>query len=88
MRLRLGSSPWQLFERALPWLRGLVLMLVVVALARPQAGTRLETVSTYGVDIVIALDVSGSMRAEDFPGNRLAEAKRVIQGLPSRLSCK
>jgi len=79
LRLRVGTSPWQFLERGLPWLRGLVLLLVVVALARPQAGTRLETVSTHGVDIVIALDVSGSMRAEDFPGNRLAEAKRVIQ---------
>jgi Ca-activated chloride channel family protein len=79
VRLRIGASPWQQLERALPWLRCLVLLLVVVALARPQAGTRLESVSTYGVDIVVALDVSSSMKAEDFPGNRLAEAKRVVQ---------
>jgi Ca-activated chloride channel family protein len=78
-RLRMGTSPWQQLERALPWVRALVLVLVVVALARPQAGTRLETVSAYGVDIVVALDVSSSMKAEDFPGNRLAEAKRVVQ---------
>jgi Ca-activated chloride channel family protein len=78
-RLRMGTSPWQQLERALPWMRALVLLLVVVALARPQAGTRLETVSAYGVDIVVALDVSSSMKAEDFPGNRLAEAKRVVQ---------
>jgi Ca-activated chloride channel family protein len=78
-RIRIGSSPWQQLERTLPWLRALVLLLVVVALARPQAGTRLETVSSYGVDIVIALDVSSSMKAEDFPGNRLAEAKRVVE---------
>jgi len=79
LHLRTGTSPWQLLEGGLPWLRGLILVLIVISLARPQSGTRLETVSTYGVDIVIALDVSGSMRAEDFPGNRLAEAKRVIQ---------
>lgn len=78
-RLRIGTSPWQQLERTLPWLRALVLLLVVLALARPQAGTRLETVSSYGVDIVIGLDVSSSMKAEDFPGNRLAEAKRVVE---------
>jgi Ca-activated chloride channel family protein len=78
-RLRIGTSPWQRLEAALPWMRGLALLLVVVALARPQAGTQIETVETYGVDIVIALDVSSSMKAEDFPGNRLAEAKRVVR---------
>jgi Ca-activated chloride channel family protein len=78
--LRLGQwvSPWQRLDRALPWLRGAALVLVVVALARPQAGTRLSTVTTRGVDILVALDVSGSMRAEDFPDNRLAEAKRTL----------
>jgi Ca-activated chloride channel family protein len=79
VKLRIGSSPWQWLDLGLPWLRGLVLLLVLVALARPQAGTRLESVSTHGVDIVMALDVSSSMKAEDFPGNRLAEAKRVVE---------
>ena len=78
-RMRIGASPWQRLEVMLPWMRGLALLLVVVALARPQAGTQIETVETYGVDIVIALDVSSSMKAEDFPGNRLAEAKRVVR---------
>lgn len=86
-RLRLGSSPWQRLERALPWIRGLVLVLLAGALARPQAGESIQSVSTYGVDIVIALDVSTSMMAEDFPGNRLEEArrtvKRFIAGRPS-----
>jgi len=79
LKLRIGTSPWQLLDLAMPWLRGLVLLLVLVALARPQAGTRLESISTHGVDIVMALDVSSSMKAEDFPGNRLAEAKRVVE---------
>jgi len=78
VRMALGASPWQRLDRAMPWLRGAGLVLIAVALARPQAGTRLSTVTTRGVDIVVALDVSGSMRAEDFPGNRLAEAKRKI----------
>jgi Ca-activated chloride channel family protein len=79
LRLRLGRTPWQRLEHILPVLRTLVLVLVVVALARPQSGAQLSRVSTFGVDIVIALDVSHSMKAEDFPGNRLEEAKRVVQ---------
>jgi Ca-activated chloride channel family protein len=50
-----------------------------VALARPQEGTLREQVTTRGVDIVVALDVSGSMAAEDFqPRNRLEVAKEVV----------
>jgi Ca-activated chloride channel homolog len=50
-----------------------------VALARPQWGSSREDVSTAGVDIVVSLDVSGSMAAEDFqPRNRLAVAKEVV----------
>jgi Ca-activated chloride channel family protein len=50
-----------------------------VALARPQHGSLKEDVTTRGVDIVVALDVSGSMAAEDFqPRNRLAVAKEVV----------
>ncbi|HEY2953697.1 MAG TPA: VWA domain-containing protein [Candidatus Eisenbacteria bacterium] len=50
-----------------------------VALARPQHGSLKEQVTTRGVDIVVALDVSGSMAAEDFqPLNRLAVAKDVV----------
>jgi len=80
IRVRLAVSPWVRLERSLPWLRGLVLVLLVVSLARPQAGQRLENVSTLGVDIVIALDVSGSMRAEDFqPDNRLQVAKQTVR---------
>jgi Ca-activated chloride channel family protein len=50
-----------------------------VALARPQHGTLREDVTTQGVDIVVALDVSGSMAAQDFqPRNRLSVAKEVV----------
>ncbi len=75
----LPASPWVRLERTLPWLRGGVIVLAVVALARPQAGSSLTTVSSNGVDIVIALDISGSMRCEDTrPKNRLAVAKECI----------
>jgi len=78
-RRALGASAWTRLDRARPWSRGLVLVLLVVALARPQAGERIESVSTYGVDIVVALDVSGSMRAEDFvPKNRLEVARLTV----------
>jgi Ca-activated chloride channel family protein len=50
-----------------------------VALARPQWGSVREDLTTSGVDIVVSLDVSGSMAAEDFqPRNRLAVAKQVV----------
>lgn len=79
-RLPLGASPWVRLDRSLPWLRGLALVLLVLALARPQAGARIESVSSFGVDIVVALDISGSMRAEDFqPDNRLEVARRTVQ---------
>jgi Ca-activated chloride channel family protein len=56
------------------------MMLLVLALARPQAGAVIENVSSFGVDIVVALDISGSMRAEDFqPENRLGVAKQTVE---------
>jgi Ca-activated chloride channel homolog len=51
--------------------------LVVVALARPQTGISSESVSTQAIDIVLALDVSSSMLAEDLEPNRLEAAKAV-----------
>ena len=54
-------------------------LLMVVALARPQRITHLATNERYGIDIVVALDASGSMAAEDFrPRNRFAVAKELI----------
>jgi Ca-activated chloride channel family protein len=51
----------------------------ILAMARPQRGTESEEVLTEGVDIVVALDASGSMAAEDFePRNRFAVAKLVV----------
>jgi len=75
----LPVSPWTRLEGVLPWLRGAAMALVIFALARPQAGSALTTVSSNGVDIVIALDVSGSMRCEDTRSkNRLSVAKQCI----------
>ncbi|HYQ86567.1 MAG TPA: VWA domain-containing protein [Bacteroidota bacterium] len=51
--------------------------LLVTALARPQSTNRGENVTTEGIDIVLAQDISGSMLAEDFKPNRVEAAKRV-----------
>ncbi len=59
-------------------LRLLALALLIVCFARPQAGHTEEEILTEGVDIVLALDISSSMLAEDFkPNNRLEAAKLV-----------
>jgi Ca-activated chloride channel family protein len=63
----------------------LALVLGVLALARPQKGFLKETETTQGVDIVVALDVSGSMAAEDFqPRNRLEVARKVVADFVER----
>jgi Ca-activated chloride channel family protein len=52
--------------------------LLVTALARPQFGTRVETLRREGLDIVVALDLSASMLAEDIAPNRLEKAKHAV----------
>lgn len=58
---------------------------LVVGLANPQIGTRLQEVKQEGVDIFVALDVSLSMKAEDIKPNRLEKAKLEIRNLIDRL---
>lgn len=59
----------------------LALAMIIFALARPQLVNREREVSTKGTDILLALDLSGSMQAEDFkPKNRLYVAKEVVKG--------
>jgi Ca-activated chloride channel family protein len=61
----------------LPWI---ALSMSIVALARPQQGLRQSETETRGVDIVLALDISPSMAAEDFrPANRLYVAKATAR---------
>ena len=77
------------------WARHLLLLLkiagfslLIVALARPQKGSSFSEVTTQGVDIMIAMDISGSMAALDFkPDNRLEVAKRrMIEFIDRRSS--
>jgi Ca-activated chloride channel family protein len=58
---------------------------IIVLLARPQFGSRLEEVKKQGVEVIIALDVSNSMLAEDIQPNRLTRAKQAISKLVDNL---
>lgn len=58
-------------------LRCFAVTMLVICLARPQSRLSLEEMEVEGIDIVLAIDVSGSMKAEDFKPNRLEAAKEV-----------
>ena len=72
---------WRITWRPLmPLLRIAAIMMIVIALARPQRVQGKETVTGEGVDIALALDISGSMASLDFePQNRLEASKQVIE---------
>ncbi|HBZ22268.1 MAG TPA: hypothetical protein DEO60_14135 [Bacteroidales bacterium] len=58
---------------------------IILMLARPQFGSRLEEIKKQGVEVIIALDVSNSMLAEDIQPNRLTRAKQAISKLVDNL---
>lgn len=59
--------------------------LFAVLLARPQFGSKLETVKRQGVEVIIALDISNSMLAEDVQPSRLQKAKRLVAQLVDKM---
>jgi len=63
----------------------LALACVILAIARPQVGSKLKEVKTKGAEIIIALDISNSMLAEDIYPNRLEKAKLSIVKLMEKL---
>lgn len=74
----IGSS---LRVRVMPYVPGLrfvALALVIIAVARPQSADAREVIRGEGVDIAIALDISGSMGQQDFDPHRLDAAKEII----------
>ncbi len=77
----------QYFYHSLFVIRILVIALIILALARPQSSLSRQDVTIEGIDIVMAIDISGSMRAEDLKPNRLEAAKQVaskfIDGRPN-----
>lgn len=83
-----APKTYKYYIRHLPFaMKILALTLLIVALARPQSSNNWNKTSTKGIDIVIALDISGSMLAEDFKPNRLEAAKsdaiKFISGRPN-----
>lgn len=58
---------------------------LIIALARPQFGSKLEEVKREGIEMIVALDVSRSMLAEDIKPNRLKRAKQAITTLINRM---
>ncbi len=73
---------WQVAEDILAVL---LIVVLAIALARPQSSHQKENIGKKGIDIIIALDVSDSMRAEDLKPNRLAAAKESLNKFISRL---
>lgn len=63
------------------WLLQFSLLFLIIALARPQYGTKVETRKRNGIEAIIAMDISNSMLAEDVRPNRLEKAKMMISNL-------
>lgn len=62
------------------------LAFLILAIANPQVGTRLEEIKREGIDLFVALDVSLSMKSEDIRPSRLEKAKRDVSALLKKLS--
>jgi len=73
-----------------PVLKFMILMLalasIIIGISRPQFGSKLKTEKRKGIELIIALDVSNSMMAEDIQPNRLERSKRAISQLVDKLS--
>ncbi|MCU0462469.1 MAG: VWA domain-containing protein [Bacteroidales bacterium] len=92
--MRIGDE--ELVKRLLPERSGsrpaikfiiqlLGISVLIIVLARPQFGSKLEEVKKKGVEVIIALDVSNSMLAEDIQPNRLTRAKQALTRLIDNL---
>lgn len=83
-----GAISWRVYLRHAPFvLRMLAIAVLIVVLARPQSTNSWQNSTTEGIDIVMAIDISTSMLAEDLKPNRLEAAKDVaasfINGRPN-----
>ena len=63
------------------WLLEASLMLLILMLARPQMGTKISHEKRTGIETIIAVDISNSMRAEDVTPSRLDRAKMMVENL-------
>lgn len=77
------------YSKYKPYFKTILLLLslsaLIIALANPLLGTKLVQAKRQGVDVVIALDISNSMKAEDIKPNRLERAKQMIYKLIDKL---
>lgn len=68
----------KVYLRHIPFvLRLIIIALIIIVLARPQTTNTWKNVSSEGIDIILAIDVSGSMLARDFDPDRLEAAKNI-----------
>lgn len=66
----ISRTPSRRYRHILFFFRMIVVSLLILGFARPQSGTKEQKITTEGIDIILAMDVSGSMRAEDLAQNR------------------
>ena len=75
-----AAGPRARVARIWPALRPMAILLLLLAASRPQGGREVREIVSEGIDIILAIDLSGSMRSEDFqPKNRLYVAKQVAK---------
>lgn len=80
-----GISSWKNLFRHIPFIcRILAVFFIILALARPQTKNDEQQVEGEGLDIVLCIDVSGSMTAQDFTPNRMEAAKKVAADFVDR----
>ena len=83
-----GATSWKVYLRHVPFvLRMAAIAVLIIILARPQSTNSWQNTSTEGIDIVLAMDISSSMLAQDLKPNRLEASKDVaasfINGRPN-----
>ena len=83
-----GATSWKVYLRHVPFiLRMAAVAVLIIILARPQTTNSWQNTSTEGIDIVLAMDISSSMLAQDLKPNRLEASKDVaasfINGRPN-----
>ena len=63
------------------WLMFAIVALLIIMLARPQMGTKINQEQRNGIEVIIALDISNSMKAEDVAPSRMGKSKMLIENL-------
>ena len=68
------------------WLMLIALALLIVTLARPQFGTKVDTRKRQGIEAIIAMDVSNSMLAQDVTPSRLDKSKMLVSSIVDKMT--